>query len=100
MEHDVIGHLIDVERSAFDMMMNAQNEVDARKKAAKEQADQQFRTAYEAIIDELETTLEEQKKKIDTAREDEYDELETQLAAIEQNRSAFTEYLDSLFSGI
>lgn len=99
MEQDVIGHLIDVERSAFDLMMEAQNEADSRKKAAKEQADQQFRTAYEAIVAELEQTLEEQKKLCDTARKSEYDELETQLDAIAQDTNAFTGYLDSLFPG-
>ena len=99
MEHDVIGHLIDVERSAFDMMMNAQNEADARKKAAKEEADQQFRTAYDAIITELEAELEEQKKNTDIDRNNEYEKLETHLASIEQDGKAFTGYLDSLFPG-
>ncbi len=99
MENDVIGHLIDVERSAFDMMMNAQNEADTRKKAAKEEADQQFHTAYDAIITGLEAELEEQKKNTDTDRNSEYEKLEAHLAAIAQDGNAFTGYLDSLFPG-
>ncbi len=99
MEQDVIGHLIDVERSAFDMMMDAQNEADKRKTAAREEAEQKFRTAYESIIADLESSLEKQKKECDAAREAEYAELKERLEAIQQDRSAFSEYLDSLFPG-
>lgn len=99
MEQDVIGHLIDVERSAFDLMMDAQNEADKRKTAAREEAEQKFRSAYEAIVAELETGLDKQKRDCDASRDTEYAELQARLEAIEQDRGAFSGYLDSLFPG-
>ena len=55
MEQDVIGHLIDVERLAYDLLLDAQKEADRRKAGAKEQAERVFRSEYEKIISQLES---------------------------------------------
>lgn len=100
MEQDVIGHLIDVERSAFDMMMDAQNEADKRKTAAREEAEYKFRLEYEKIIKELETSLEEEKKKCDAEQEAEYTALASRLSAVTLDKKAFSDHLESLFNGV
>jgi len=41
-EQDVIGHLMDVERLAYDLLLDAQTEADKRKIAAKEQAEKKL----------------------------------------------------------
>ncbi|HHU35939.1 MAG TPA: hypothetical protein GXZ47_01785 [Treponema sp.] len=99
MDQDVIGHLIDVERSAFDMMMDAQTEADKRKTTAREEAEKQFRTAHESIVKEQEAALAKEKQHCNNAREQEYNEIAERLSAIEQDGKAFNTYLDSLFLG-
>lgn len=46
-EQDVIGHLIDVERLASDLLLEAQTEADKRKAVAKEAAEQNYRFSCE-----------------------------------------------------
>lgn len=100
MDQDVIGHLIDVERAAFDMMMDAQTEADNRKTAVKDEAEQRYLKAYSSIVQEKEAALAVEKTRCDSAREQEYAEIADRLGAINQDRNAFNAYLNSLFNGI
>ncbi len=99
MDQDVIGHLIDVERLAYDLLMDAQTESDRRKAAAKEEAERDFRVAYERIIADLESAKERGRASCDKARERDYAEFDAHLASVPQNRTAFNDYLDSLYAG-
>lgn len=96
---DVISHLIDVERLAYDLLLDAQTEADRRKAVAKEKADQEYRSAYEKIITQMEIQLEEGKKTCDLARDAEFSEFDTYLSAISKSQSSFAAYLDSLYVG-
>ena len=64
-ETDVIGHLIQIESEAADMLLNAQAEADKRITEAKQKADNIYKEKYENLINELENTYNQQKKQID-----------------------------------
>lgn len=98
-EQDVIAHLIDVERLAYDLLLDAQKEADTRKAAAKEYAENEYRTAYDQIITALETAFEHAKKTCDTSRNAEYDSFSMYLDQKTINTLEFNQYLDSLFFG-
>lgn len=98
-EQDVIGHLMDVERLASDMMMSAQIEADRRKAEAKEKAERLYLAEYEKIITVLETTQSEAFKSCDDKREREYKEFAQYLGSLHCDKVAFASYLDSLCFG-
>ena len=99
MEQDVIGHLIDVERLAYDLLLDAQKEADRRKAAVKEQAEREFRAEYEKIIAELESEKASALSVCDERQAREYAEYDARLTSLTQDRAAFNDYLDSVFSG-
>ncbi len=99
MEQDVIGHLIDVERLAYDLLLDAQTEADRRKAAVKEQAEREFRSEYEKIVTELESDKATAIASCDERQAREYAEYDTRLSSLTQDRTAFNDYLDSIFSG-
>lgn len=98
-EQDVIGHLIDVERLAYDLLLDAQTEADKRKAAAREQAEQQYRASYEKIILDLDAEDARERKLCDESREREYEAFDARLNSISQDRTAFNDYLDSVYPG-
>lgn len=98
-EQDVIGHLMDVERLASDLLLDAQSEADARKASAREKADQEYRIGYERIVSELEQRLSDGRASLDESRDREFSEFASRLDSIRQDRASFNAYLDSLYSG-
>lgn len=98
-EQDVIGHLMDVERLASDLLLDAQAEADKRKAAAREKADQEYRSAYEKIIAELEKNFSDGCSARDESRDREFVSFNSRLASIKKDRTAFNTYLDSIYSG-
>lgn len=98
-EQDVIGHLIDVERLASEMTMNAQAEADRRKSEAKEKAERLFLAEYETTIGTLESSLAQAIKACDAARDGEYAKFNAYLASLRLDTDAFASYLDTLCFG-
>lgn len=96
---DVIGHLIDVERLAYDLLLDAQTEADRRKTVAKEEADRDYRSAYEKIIARLETKLAKNKQVCDERLAAEYVSFDEEISSITKDITSFSTYLDSIFSG-
>ena len=98
-EQDVIAHLIDVERLAYDLLLDAQTEADKRTATAKEKADQEYKLAYEKIISKMESKLAEGKQASDKALETEFAEFDSYLSSITKSQPSFTTYLNSLYAG-
>ncbi len=98
-EQDVIGHLIDVERLAYEMLLDAETESDKRKAAAKEIAELEYRASYEKIITRLESEQIDGRKLCDNSRDLEYTAFNNHLDSIQKDQSAFSAYLDSVFFG-
>ncbi|HPO02687.1 MAG TPA: hypothetical protein PL077_05030 [Treponemataceae bacterium] len=97
---DVIGHLIDVERLAYDLLLDAQTEADRRKAAAKEKADAEFKAAYEQIISRLEEELKREKKACDDRLSSEYSRFDSELTSIPKDYLSMAAYLESVTAGL
>lgn len=98
-EQDVIGHLIDVERLAYDLLLDAQTEADKRKSAARERAEQEYHEAYNRLVSDLDAEEVRERKQCDESREREYEAFNAHLNSINQDRIAFNDYLDSVYPG-
>lgn len=98
-EQDVIGHLIDVERLASDMMLDAQAEADRRKAEAKEKAERLYLAEYEKVVASLEASWAESVKRCDAARDEEYANFARYLDSLKIDKNAFAAYLDKLCFG-
>jgi vacuolar-type H+-ATPase subunit H len=98
-EQDIIGHLIDVERLAYDLLLDAEKESDRRKSLAKEKAEQEYHTAYERLIEAREASFSDAKNKCDSARETEYGSYIAHLESIPVDPERFNSYLNSVFFG-
>ncbi len=98
-EQDVIGHLIDVERLAYDLLLEAQTEADKRTAVAKEAAEQQYRSSCEQIMTVLEDSFQKEQKKCDESRAMEYTRYDALLESTAKDRTSFDAYLDSVFFG-
>ena len=59
---DVIGHLIEIEAEAANMIMDAQTEADNRILEAKQKADTIYKEKYEELIKTLENDFFQQKE--------------------------------------
>lgn len=98
-EQDVIGHLIDVERLAYDLLLDAETEADKRKTAAKAHAELEFRSFYDQIITKLENAYTEDQLACNTARDAEYTRFNQHLDSIKTDFPAFNTYLNSVLFG-
>lgn len=59
-ETDVIGHLIDIEHQAAELLLDTQTEADRRVTEAKAKADAMYKEQYESMIAELENKYKEE----------------------------------------
>jgi len=98
-EQDVIGHLIDVERLAYDLLLEAQTEADKRQAAAREAAEQEYRSACQKISVETEAAYDGAKREIDESRKREFAGFSSFLENTLIDRTSFDAYLDSVYSG-
>jgi vacuolar-type H+-ATPase subunit H len=96
---EVIGHLLDVERQASELIRDAQTEADRRKALAVEAADAEFRAAYAALIGELEAQYAADRSEIDEGRARILREYEASLAAVRRDGDGFGRYVSSLYTG-
>lgn len=99
LETDVIGHLIDVEHQAASMLLDAQTEADSRIAEAKSKADDMFKSGYEAIISELETSCSEKIKESEGVYSSLMKNFCEGVEKQPQNEIAFYSMLDSLLFG-
>lgn len=98
-EQDVIGHLLDVEKLAYDILLEAQSVADEKKAKAKEAAELAYRASYETIIKRLEDEDSEGKKRCDDSKNKEYEAFYAYLSSLKKDQIAFSHYLDSLLFG-
>ena len=98
-ETDVIGHLIDIEREASEVLFDAQEKSDATVSAAKSEAESEFKSGYEAIVKEFEDSYDKSRGRIT----DEYDDLlkkfEEKIKSAPKDNSGFNSLLDDLLFG-
>ena len=96
-DQDIIGHLIDVERQAYDLLLDAESEADKRKAKANEDAELSFRASYALLIEQLEESFLAGKQQCDNSKNDEFTAFDLRLASMNKDPDAFNKYLDSFF---
>lgn len=98
-ETDVIGHLIQIESEAADMLLNAQAEADKRITEAKQKADNIYKEKYENLINELEDTYNQQKKQIDEEIQIKFDSYKEKVTSSNQDKRAINTKLQTYIFG-
>ncbi|MBO8458452.1 MAG: hypothetical protein IAA81_09550 [Spirochaetes bacterium] len=98
-EKDIIGHLIDVEKLASDLLADAQAESEKRLSAARAQADSEFRIAYEALIKRLDADYKNKTEEIEKKRDSDIKAYDSMLESIPLNQSRFDSFVDSKLFG-
>ena len=86
---DVIGHLIEIEAEAANMIMDAQTEADNRILEAKQKADTIYKEKYEELIKTLENDFFQQKS----------EEFRATISTVNQDKRALNTKLESYLFG-
>ena len=97
-DRDVLHHLLEVESEASTLAIEATEEADKRRAAAKQKADAEYRAKYEELIKSLETWLGAEKEKCDAEQKAAFSEYEEKLKALHKDTGAFCAYVDSLLT--
>lgn len=98
-ETDIIGHLIQIESEAANMLLDAQTEVDRRITEAKQKADNLYKEKYENLIKELDTQFEAKKNQVLKDCNIIIDDYKEKVLSSNQDKRAFNLYLDSIIFG-
>ena len=98
-DRDALYHLLEVESEASTLTLEATEEADKRRSAAKQKADAEYRAKYEELIESLDAWLGSEKEKCDAAQKAVFGEYEEKLKALPKNTGAFCSYVDSLLIG-
>ena len=98
-ETDVIGHLIQIESEAADMLLNAQAEADKRITEAKQKADTIYKEKYEELIKTLENDFFQQKSEIDSNYDKNFEEFRATISTVNQDKRTLNTKLESYLFG-
>lgn len=98
-ETDVISHLIEVERQAATLLMDAQVEADKRISAAKTKADEKYRSGYEKAVADVEAEFKTAIGQISVKHDEVFSQYIDEVKAVPKNEAAFNELLDNLLFG-
>lgn len=98
-ETDVISHLIEVERQAATLLMDAQAEADNRIAAAKTKADEKYKTGYEKAVAGVETEYKAAVDEIAVKHDEVFSAFVDEVKAVPKDEQAFNSLLDNLLFG-
>lgn len=96
---DVIGHLIEIETEAANMIMDAQTEADNRILEAKQKADTIYKEKYEELINTLENNFLQQKLEIDSNYDKIFEDFREKISSVNQDKRALNIKLDTYLFG-
>ena len=98
MDEDIFNYLIDLEGEAANMIFEAQMEADEKVASVKKLLDDKYETFSDAVIKELDSLLEEQKKEVDLAAKKEVEDYKEKIYGHPLDYEAFAKKLDAYFS--
>lgn len=96
MESDVIGHLVEVEHNASDLLDNAQKEAQHRIDKAKVSADAQYNAAYKDIIAKFEESYSVKTEAQKKVHSEEIKKYKKQIESLQKDEEGFSLLLDKL----
>ncbi len=98
-EISVITHLLDVEREASAMVLDAQKRADEKIAAARAQAEVEFKNKYSSVISEIEKNEQVAKDEIEKKHNSDILEYQQSLDSCEKDYNSFNALMDKvLFS--
>lgn len=99
-ETDVIGHLLDVEQQAAEMLLDAQTEADRRIAEARNSADSRYKAEYEKLVAGLEEGFAQEAENVRKLHLSQMEEYRSAINGTKTDRASFDRLMDSLlFAG-
>ena len=98
MDEDIFNHLIDVEGEAANMLFEAQVEADEKIASTKKLLDDKYKALSDAIIKDMDSLFEEQKKEVDLLAKKELEDYKEKIHKHPLDYEAFAKRLDAYFS--
>lgn len=99
MKEDILGHLIQVENDAANILFDAQVEADKRTQAARLQADVEFKTQYDELIKKLEKMSEDKMNELATQHKKSVENFKSDLQETKKDLGAFNLLMENLLFG-
>ena len=95
-ETDVIGHLLNIEQQAADLLLDAQTEADRRIAEARNTAENQYKTQYEKLIQDFESKYSSEVKAVDTIHDSTMSNYKDTINHNETDTTAFDALMNEL----
>ena len=95
-EMDVIQHLLEIERAASEILVQAQADADKKIAAAKAQADSEFKEKFSAYMDELDKSVAARKQEVKGRLDSELSSFKTGLDSSKKDFDGFNSFLEKL----
>ncbi len=95
-EANVIGHLIDVEHRAANLVSDAQTEADKRITQARSQSDAAFKIAFEKVVTDCEKSYSEKAQLVSQNCQKEISEYKEKISSTPKTVSTFNALLDKV----
>ncbi|QTQ16711.1 hypothetical protein [Treponema parvum] len=95
-EMNAIDHLLGVEKTAMQLVSEAQGEALKRITSARAEADAEYKKKYSILIDKLENDLQTKIAEIKSAHNKELDSYKAGISEIKKDVFAFNALLDSV----
>ena len=95
-ELDAINHLLKIEKQASGLINDATSEADKRRAAARAKYNEQFKTAYDKVAQELEKKYQSEYSKIKSKYKSEIETYKKTLESKNQEQQKFFALLDKL----
>ena len=99
MKEDILGHLIQVENEAANVLFDAQVEADKRTSEARLQADADYKTQYDALIARLEKMSATQMAELENEHKDTFDTFKADLLKTKKDLGSFNLLMEKLLFG-
>lgn len=94
LESDVIGHLLEVEHEATDMLLNAQRQADEKVAEARMKCDREFLAKNSSMLAQLEADEKSSKEKIASVYGEKISQFKSQLESSARDKNAFNLLLE------
>lgn len=94
LESDVIGHLLEVEHEATDMLLNAQRQADEKVAEARMRCDREFLAKNSSMLAQYEADEKSSKEKIDSLYGEKISQFKSQLDSFPRDQNAFNSLLE------
>lgn len=95
-EVEVLNHLLEVERAAATLAIDAKADADKKISAAKSKADAQFKVEFDKIVSENERVYSEKTEKIVADSEKTIKDYKEKISNSSKNIDEFNSYLDKI----